>query len=65
MSFLGKAFKTVINVAALPVEVAKDVITLGGVCTGEDKPYTAQRLEKLVDDAEGEGSDWSVGTHGR
>lgn len=52
MSLFGKVVKLVVNVAALPIEVAKDVVTLGGVSTEQRKPYTAQRIEKLVEDAE-------------
>ena len=29
-----------------PVEVVKDVATLGGVLTDEEEPYTVQRLKK-------------------
>jgi hypothetical protein len=52
MSLFGKVVKLVVNVAAIPIEVAKDVVTLGGISTEQRKPYTAQRIEKLVEDAE-------------
>jgi len=52
MSLFGKLVKTVVNVVALPVEVVKDVVTLGGVATLQEKSYTAQRVEKLVEDAD-------------
>ena len=52
MKLFGQLIRTAVNVVALPVEAAKDVLTLGGVCTGERKPYTIQRVEKLVEDAQ-------------
>lgn len=53
MSLFGTLVKTAVNVAALPLEVAKDVITLGGVSTkGEFSPYTAERIDQLIEDAD-------------
>ena len=52
MSLFGQLVRTVVNVATLPVAVAKDVLTLGGAATGEDKPYTVQKLEQLKREAE-------------
>lgn len=53
MSLFGKVVKLVVNVAAIPLEVAKDVVTLGGCATkGEFQPYTKERIEKLVEDAD-------------
>ena len=52
-NLFSKLMRTVVNVAALPVEVAKDIVTLGGTATkGEVRPYTKDRIEKLIDDAE-------------
>lgn len=47
---LGKIFKTVVDVALTPIEVVKDVVTLGGVATDERKPYTLQHLDKIAED---------------
>jgi hypothetical protein len=52
MSFFGKLVRTAVNTALLPVAIAKDVATLGGVCTGELEPYTVQQLEKIKEEAE-------------
>ena len=52
MSIFGSILKTVIDTATLPIEVAKDVVTLGGAATGEHQTYTGKRLEKLSDDLE-------------
>jgi hypothetical protein len=52
VSIFGKVVKLVVNVAALPIEAAKDIVTLGGISTEQRKPYTVQRIEKLVDDAD-------------
>jgi hypothetical protein len=50
MKLFGQLVRTLVNVAALPVEVVKDVLTLGNIASG-DEPYTVQRLEKLKDEA--------------
>lgn len=52
MSIFGKLVRTAVNVVALPVEVVRDVVTLGGIATEQDKPYTVQRLEQLKEEAE-------------
>lgn len=52
MGFL-KAFqkitKATVDIAVTPVEAVKDFVTLGGVLTDQDKPYTVQRLEKAAE----------------
>ena len=48
----GKIVATAINVATLPVAVAKDVVTLGGVSTkGEFEPYLVEKLKQIKDEA--------------
>jgi hypothetical protein len=51
MKLFGQLVRTVVNTALIPVAVAKDVFTLGGVATGEREPYTAQQIQKLKDEA--------------
>lgn len=41
-----KLTQSVLNVAVTPIEVVKDVATLGGTLTDEKEPYTLQRLKK-------------------
>ncbi|CAN7190973.1 hypothetical protein [Acidovorax sp. LjRoot117] len=43
---LAKAATAVITV---PVAVVADVVTMGGVLTDKDKPYTAEAVEDFVD----------------
>lgn len=44
----GSLLKATVGVVIeTPVALVKDVVTLGGACTDEDKPYTAQALEKV------------------
>jgi hypothetical protein len=50
MKRFGQLVRTLVNVAALPVEIVKDVVTLGNIASG-DESYTTQRLEKLKDEA--------------
>jgi hypothetical protein len=51
MKLFGQLVRTVVNTALVPVAVVKDVLTLGGVATGEHKPYTVQQIERLKDEA--------------
>ena len=52
MSLFGSILEGVIDTVTTPIEVVKDVATLGGLATGEDESYTERRLKKLVEDAE-------------
>lgn len=51
MKLFGQIVRTLVNVAELPVEVVKDVLTLGGTMTDRDESYTREHLEKIADDA--------------
>jgi hypothetical protein len=52
MSLFGKLVRTAVNVATLPVAVAKDVVTLGGASTDQREPYTVAKLKQIKDEAE-------------
>lgn len=52
MGFFSKLTKTAFDAVTAPIEVVKDAATLGGLCTGEDEPYTVKRLKRLQDDLE-------------
>ena len=39
--------KAVVGTALLPVDVAKDVVTLGGLLTDDDEPATVKRLGQV------------------
>lgn len=57
MGIFGKLVKTVVNVAELPLAVAKDVLTLGGTVsdqnpTGHGQTYTRELVEKIKEDAD-------------
>lgn len=47
----GAVVRTTVNVALLPVAVAKDAITLGGTTTDRRRSYTAAHLDKIKDEA--------------
>ena len=51
MSLFGQFVATVVNVATLPVAVAKDIVTLGGVASDQDEPYIVQKLREIKDEA--------------
>lgn len=52
MSLFGKIVRTAVNVATLPVAVAQDVVTLGGVSSGRREPYIVSKLKQIKDEAE-------------
>jgi hypothetical protein len=52
MSLFGKLVRTTINVATLPVSVAKDVVTLGGIATDQRESYIEQKLQQIKNEAE-------------
>lgn len=51
MSLFGKLLKTGLDTALLPIDVAKDVVTMAGAMTEED-PYTWQKLKRIAKDLE-------------
>lgn len=55
MGLFGKLVSTAINVATLPVAVAKDVITLGNCANAGDRnwqTFTGKKLDQIKDEAE-------------
>ena len=50
MGLFGSLLKTAIHVVTAPVEIVKDVATMGGVLTDQDESYTVQRAKKLARD---------------
>lgn len=49
--FIGKLVKTGMDLIETPVTVVKDIATMGGALTDQEKPYTIQKLEEA-------GKDW-------
>lgn len=55
MGIFSKLTKFVENVAIdVPIAIAKDVVTFGGVCTDKEEPYTVTLLKKIQDEQEKE-----------
>lgn len=52
MSIFGKVVKLAVNVSALPVEVVRDVFTLGGTARIVPKSFIVERIEKIIKDAD-------------
>jgi hypothetical protein len=50
MGLFGSLLKTVIDVVETPVAMIKDVATMGGALTDQDKPYTQQKIEEISED---------------
>jgi len=57
VGFFGKILDAAVNVVVAPIDVVKDVATMGGALTDQDKPYTLQRGEKVVKKIEEAGED--------
>lgn len=41
--------RAAVGVVKLPVDLAADVVTMGGALTGKDKPYTVEAIEDIVE----------------
>lgn len=52
MGILGKLTQGIIDVATTPIDIVKDAMTLGGIITDQDEPYTIQKIKKLKEKAE-------------
>ena len=50
MGIFGSIAKLALDIIETPVAVIKDVATLGGALTDQDKPYTLKKLEDVQDD---------------
>ena len=42
--------KTLVDIATIPVAVAADIVTLGGVMTDRDNTYTGDNLRAVAND---------------
>jgi len=51
-SFLEDVAKAAVGVVTTPVSVVADVVTLGGVLTDRDTPYTAEQISDIVKNLE-------------
>lgn len=45
---LDSLLQAAVGVATLPIDVAADVVTLGGALTEKRKPYTAQKASGIM-----------------
>lgn len=46
----GELLKAAVGVVVeTPIAIVADIVTLGGSLTDQDKPYTAEAIEKVVD----------------
>lgn len=52
MSFLKKVTKLTLDTVTTPLAVAADLVTLGGILTEKDDPYTIEKLRQLAEDWE-------------
>ena len=54
MGLFDAFVRTIINVATLPIAIVKDVTTIGGALSDQEKSYTAQKLDQIKDEAKSE-----------
>ena len=47
MGLFSAMVKIVLDVMTFPVAVVKDIVTLGGISSGQPKSYTAQKLDQI------------------
>jgi len=52
MSLFGKFTKTVLHTVSTPIDVVKDMATLGGAITDEEESYTVKKAKKIISDIE-------------
>lgn len=52
MSLFGKLLKTSLNIITTPVDIVKDVATLGGDTVDGGDSYTEKKLKKILENTE-------------
>jgi hypothetical protein len=52
MGLFKKLIKTGLNVITAPVDIVKDVATLGGLVTDQNELYTIQKAKKILKNTE-------------
>lgn len=52
MGLFSAITKVVIDTATLPLDIARDVLTLGGATDNNGRPHTLDKLEQIKRDAE-------------
>jgi hypothetical protein len=52
MSLFGDLLRTTIHVVTIPVDVVKDMATLGGVLNDQSEPSTVTKIKKIGQDIE-------------
>ena len=45
---IGKLFKAVVDIVTLPIEVVKDVVTMGAEKAMEDEFFTERKINKIA-----------------
>lgn len=52
MGFFNALVKIAVDTVTLPIDIAKDIVTLGGIATDRGGTYTGEKLEQIKQDAE-------------
>jgi len=52
MGLLKKLLKTTLDVAILPINIAEDAVTFGGILNDKNEPATVKKIKTLKKDCE-------------
>lgn len=52
MGLFNKILKTGLNVITTPIDIVKDVATMGGLNTNQNETYTGKKLKKILENTE-------------
>lgn len=52
MGLFDKLIKTSLNIATTPIDIVKDVVTLGGDTIDGGEPYTVKKIKKIIQNTE-------------
>ena len=50
MGLIRQLFKTTFDLATMPIDMVKDLTTMGGILTDQDQPYTIRKIQTLDKD---------------
>lgn len=61
MGLIRQLFKTTFDLATMPIDVVKDLATMGGILTDQDQPYTIRKIQTLDKDIQKIGNEIEKG----
>lgn len=61
MGMFGKLLGAAIDVVTTPIDIAKDIATMGGALTDKDESYTISKGKRITEKLEGAADDAAEG----